>query len=263
MVPDYSETLDEGTWDEYMPIAPGGTSLKSINSMGTALATLEFGSIFNSGKTKKTINCSSASEYLNKRFNVECLQTTMPLGIKATDKFFEIIEELSLTSTPDKYIKERERLIDAYIDGHKYIFGKRAIIYGEEDFLVGLASFLKETGIEIILALSGGESGMLKDKLEEVTGAEIDTIEGGDFESMAEIARELKPDILIGNSKGYYIARELKIPLVRVGFPIHDRMGGQRTLHIGYRGAQQLYDTIVNTIIQQKQDLSPVGYNYM
>nr|MBL0715108.1 nitrogenase [Desulfobacterales bacterium] len=71
------------------------------------------------------------------------------------------------------------------------------------------------------------------------------------------------PDFLIGNSKGYKLARELKKPLIRVGFPIHDRLGGGRIVHVGYRGAQQLFDAISNTIIALKQDASPVGYTYM
>ena len=40
------------------------------------------------------------------------------------------------------------------------------------------------------------------------------------------------------------------MPLVRVGFPIHDRIGGQRILHVGYRGTQQLFDRIVNALIE-------------
>ena len=52
------------------------------------------------------------------------------------------------------------------------------------------------------------------------------------------------------------MARHLDIPLVRVGFPIHDRVGGSRILHIGYRGTQQLFDTIINTLLQRRQDMS-------
>jgi nitrogenase molybdenum-iron protein NifN len=67
----------------------------------------------------------------------------------------------------------------------------------------------------------------------------------------------------MGNSKGYKIARQMNKPLIRVGFPIHDRMGGARIVHIGYRGAQQLFDIVSNTIIASLQDASPVGYIYM
>ena len=88
--------------------------------------------------------------------------------------------------------------------------------------------------------------------------------EGFDFAEIAETrAVDLKPDFLIGSSKGYSIARELKVPLIRVGFPIHDRIGGQRVLHLGYRGAQELYDRIVNALLEVKQETSPVGYATM
>jgi nitrogenase molybdenum-iron protein NifN len=69
--------------------------------------------------------------------------------------------------------------------------------------------------------------------------------------------------LLLGTSKGYPIARKLNIPLIRVGFPIHDRFGGQRTLHLAYGGTQSLLDTIVNAIIEKKQADSPVGYGYL
>ena len=56
---------------------------------------------------------------------------------------------------------------------------------------------------------------------------------------------------------------KMDIPLVRVGFPIHDRVGGARILHVGYKGAQQLFDTIVNTILTARQTESKIGYSYM
>ena len=87
--------------------------------------------------------------------------------------------------------------------------------------------------------------------------------ENFDFEEIAEFCKNNSPDILIGNSKGYYIARELGIPLVRVGFPVHDRLGGQRIHHIGYEGTHQLFEKITNAIIEHKQENSPVGYKYM
>ena len=87
--------------------------------------------------------------------------------------------------------------------------------------------------------------------------------EGFDFAEIAEAAPELKPDFLIGSSKGYSIARRLKVPLIRVGFPIHDRIGGQRVLHLGYRGAQELFDRIINALLEVKQETSPIGYSYL
>jgi nitrogenase molybdenum-iron protein NifN len=33
--------------------------------------------------------------------------------------------------------------------------------------------------------------------------------------------------------------------------------------HVGYRGAQQLFDRIANAMIETAQDGNPVGYTYM
>jgi nitrogenase molybdenum-iron protein NifN len=67
-------------------------------------------------------------------------------------------------------------------------------------------------------------------------------------------------DCIIGSSKGYVLSRKYKIPLVRVGFPVQDRIGAQRLLHVCYAGTQQLFDRITNALIEKEQDDSPVGY---
>ncbi len=88
--------------------------------------------------------------------------------------------------------------------------------------------------------------------------------EGVDFYDIAEEAEALEPDLIIGNSKGYHLAKKWKVPLIRVGFPIHDRFGGHRILHLGYRGAQSLLDCLVNAVLEKKQaDSAPVGYGYL
>jgi len=51
--------------------------------------------------------------------------------------------------------------------------------------------------------------------------------------------------------------------LVRLGFPIHDRFGASRIHQIGYRGTQELFDLVVNALIEYKQENSPIGYKYL
>ena len=257
LIPDYSETLDGVSWNEYKKIPDGGTPINDIKDSGASQASIEFGRILN--KTEET-----AGKILKNKFNVPDYPLGLPIGINETDKFLEIIEEISGRKTPKKYNDERGRLIDSYIDGHKYLFDKKAIVYGEEDLVVGIASFLSEIGIKPVVCASGGKSGYLEECIKKVVNdSEINIMDGVDFMEIAEVAEEISPDILIGNSKGYSIARKLNIPLIRIGFPIHDRIGGQRILHLGYRGAQELFDTLTNAIIQNNQDNSPVGYIYM
>ena len=266
---DYSDSLDNPSWDKYMRIPTGGTPVENMKDMGNAKASIEFGYIMNkgslAGKNRDTKKAFTAAEYLEKEFSIPKYTLGMPIGVKETDKFFETLSQLTGKPTPEKHEKERGRLIDSYADGHKQIFDKKAVVYGEEDLVTGLVSFLNEIGIEVVIAASGGYSGKLKKEIEKVSTQTVPmhVMDDSDFEVIRALSEELQPDIMIGHSKGYYISRQLGIPLIRIGFPIHDRMGGQRVMHVGYKGTQQLFDKIVNAIVEQKQNNSPVGYKYM
>jgi nitrogenase molybdenum-iron protein NifN len=259
LLPDLSETMDGPALLEYEEIQSGGTPIEKIKAMGRAKATIECGGTLGAMK--------SGGDVLREKFSVPQSQIGMPIGIRETDIFFNLLEELSGRPTPEKYVKQRGRLIDAYVDGHKYISGKRAVIYGEEDLVVGMASFLTEIGIHPVLCASGGTSGKLKEAIAAVTGDTLaeqpQVFEDVDFYDINEMAEQLDIDLVVGHSKGFPLAKKLNIPLIRVGFPIHDRVGGQRILHLGYAGAQQLFDTVTNRLIEKKQNDSPVGYFYM
>jgi nitrogenase molybdenum-cofactor synthesis protein NifE len=259
MLPDYSQTLDAAPWKVYHKIPDGGTAVGDIRNMGTAVASIELGRILSEQ--------NSAGKHLRDRFDIPLYRPGLPIGVHETDRFFKILEDISGNPLPEKYREERGRLIDAYIDGHKYVSGVRAVVYGEEDLVVGIAAFLSEIGVIPVLCASGGHSGYLRDKIAEVVGSSggeaISVLDDVDFMEIADAAGQLKPDFLIGNSKGYSVARKIPVPLVRVGFPIHDRIGGGRILHIGYQGAQTLFDTIVNTLLDHRQNASDIGYSYM
>ncbi|ACF13493.1 Nitrogenase [Chloroherpeton thalassium ATCC 35110] len=259
MLPDYSQTLDGGPWGEYHRIPPGGTPVSEIVKTGFAKASIEFGATLENDK--------GAAGFLEEKLGVPRRKLGLPIGIKESDRFFALLEELSGKSLPEKYEDERRRLVDAYADGHKYVFEKRAIVYGEEDFVVSIAQFLREIGVIPVVCASGGKSGFLKKRIKEAIPdyeeMEIFVRDGIDFMDISDEAARLSPDFLIGSSKGYSISRKLNIPLVRIGFPIHDRFGGQRLHHIGYKGTQELFDRIANTIIEYRQSTSPVGYTYM
>jgi nitrogenase molybdenum-iron protein NifN len=239
--PDYSETLDNVYTSEYELIPTGGTTLEEIAAMGDSRAVIEFGSVFNKGQ--KSLRDSkvrqTAGEWLETNHYVRNHPMPMPIGLEASDRFMNLLHDLSGQIIPEKHRKERGRLLDAYVDAHKYVFGKKALLYGEEDLVTALADWLREIGMEPL---------WIKDT---------------DFETLREQAEDFHPDILLGNSKGYYIARQRCIPLVRLGFPIHDRFGASRMHQIGYRGTQELFDRVVNALIEYKQENSPIGYKYI
>ncbi|MEJ2091901.1 MAG: nitrogenase component 1 [Syntrophobacterales bacterium] len=259
VLPDLSDTLDGPAELDYEKIPAGGTPLADILAMGRSRAILEFG--------RTLIGQSTAGQVLSDKFTIPLQQLGMPIGLRETDRFFKVLEELAGRPTPPRHDRERGRLIDAYVDGHKYVFNKKAVVYGEEDLVVGLTAFLLEIGVRPVLCASGGRSGHFHEAIAEVSDHLLPeppvVREGLDFYEIAEEVEALAPDLLIGHSKGYHLARRWGVPLIRVGFPIHDRFGGQRILHLGYRGAQSLLDRIVNALLEKKQQDSPVGYGYL
>jgi nitrogenase molybdenum-iron protein NifN len=253
IVPDYSQTLDGGVWDQYHPITPGGTGIQRLKLLGSVRSAISLVSD----------HVNDAAGLLHARFGIPSYYPGVPIGIGLTDSFIDVLKSAARSEVPEIIQQDRARLIDSYIDGHKLVRNKRAVLYGDVNLVASLAMFASEIGLNPVCVATGDRNTSLSALLSDVkwNGDERPLIvEDADFMDIMESSRALSPDIIIGNSKGYHIARELNVPLVRVGFPIADRIGGERILHIGYRGTQELYDRIVNTIIENNQEKSDVGY---
>ena len=259
ILPDYSETLDGPALLEYENIPSGGTKLADIRAMGGSASSIECGRAITTQET--------AGTSLRDRFGVPLHRLGLPLGLRETDSLFAALKEISGRETPRELALERGRYIDALVDGHKYVSGMRAVVYGEEDLVIGMTSFLAEIGVKPVLVATGAKNrnvaGHIKAACGDLLREEPIVRENVDFFDIVEEAQTLAPDILVGHSKGQRAARDWNIPLLRVGFPIHDRFGGQRLLHVGYRGAQNLFDRLVNLVLEKKQTDSDIGYGYL
>jgi nitrogenase molybdenum-iron protein NifN len=259
LVPDYSETLDGPSWADFERTPIGGTTVAEMRALGGAAAALELGHVL--ARVDHT-----AGTHLHTKLGVPLHRLGLPIGVRACDEFSAAIESVTGREMPRRIALERGRLVDSYVDAHKYLAGKRAVIYGEEDLVAGLAVFLAETGIVPVLCASGGRTKRLAEAIfaaaPELRGR-AEVREGSDFGDIESRAAELKPDLLIGSSKGYKLTRLLGIPLVRCGFPVHDRLGAQRIRLLGYAGTQELFDRIVNALLETKQEDSEIGYSYL
>ncbi|THB64070.1 MAG: nitrogenase [Spirochaetaceae bacterium] len=260
VLPDYSETLDGGLWHSYTPLPPGGTKLSQIRSTGRSMASIEFGHLL-------VDEHDSAGAVLASKFGTPLHSLGLPIGIRATDLFMSVMRELSGGPMPEIYSQDRARLADSYADGHKYVFGKRAVIFGEEDLVIALAAFLQEIGMIPAVVGSGGNSGRMKKVLRQELGDEcfdqISILDDSDFDEIERAASQYEIDIVIGHSKGYKMAKKMGVPHVRTGFPIHDRFGGQRLRCMGYDGTQRFFDALVNALLEKAQNDNPVGYTYL
>ena len=234
---DYSETLDGGPWAEHRLLPAGGTPVDDLRRMGSAVASIELGF--------EIPPELSAAVYLDESRGVPRISMGLPVGLKATDAFIDAVAGLSGRRPPRSMRSERARLLDSYADAHKHVFGRRALLYGDADIAKAVAGFLEEIGMSAVFPEGEGRD------FHQAESAARSSVAAGD-----------PIDLVIGNGKGYKTAVSLDVPLVRVGFPIHDRFGGQRVRLLGYGGTQELFDRIVNALIERKQDESNVGYAY-
>jgi nitrogenase molybdenum-iron protein NifN len=237
LVSDYSDSLDGGPWTEHRLLPAGGTSVAELKSLSRAGCAIEFGS--------ELPDAYSGAAFLHDAHGVVRHGLGLPIGMRATDRFLKILGDISGLSIPPPMLAERDRLLDSYVDAHKKIFGKRVLLYGDKDLRDALALFAQEIGMVPVVAEG----------------------EGRDFAAVEEAAEKSAEgnepiDLVLGNSKGYKTAKRFNVPLVRVGFPIHDRFGGQRVRLLSYGGTQELFDRIVNAFIERAQEESHVGYTY-
>jgi len=133
---------------------------------------------------------------------------------------------------------------------------QKAVVYGEEDFVIAMAVFLAETGIIPVLCASGAENGRLAANLHSAIPQLKDNIlarEGVDFMAIAEESRTLAPDIPDRQQQGVSAGQGAEYPVYTSRFSDTRQIGGQRILHLGYRGAQSLFDAITNSLIKARR----------
>jgi nitrogenase molybdenum-iron protein NifN len=254
ILPDYSDRLDGVILDRYHPMPDGGTPVKVIAAMPRSMATLDFTL---TGKAPK------ASALLAER-GAPAQVLGLPIGVRACDAMRDALVKHTGHEAPAWMEAERGRLLDAYADGHKVLFGTRVALFGDPELVCGLAGFLSEIGARPVLCATGARNHAMKAGLSDLpSGMVEELLEDTDFDAIESACKRLKPDLIMGSSKGYRMARALGVPLVRVGFPIHDRLGAGRVLHVGYRGTARLFDELANTILERKQEASPIGFSYL
>jgi nitrogenase molybdenum-iron protein NifN len=244
-LPDISETFDAPLREDLPKIAQGGTPLSEIADMPNSQASLGLG----------IVSKNLAVNYLEESHDVPGYSVPIPIGLSNTDSFFTELVKILGCPIPVKYLKERGRLLDAMVDVHKYLYGVKAAIYGDPDFVFSLTTFMLELGMNPVLIATGSKSRDFEAKIRQIVEKinpefEPVVLNGIDFDTLNDAVSQCNPEILIGNSNGRYIAKARYIPLVRVGLPIHDRVGAQRILTVGYRGAMEFLDRITNAILE-------------
>tara|TARA_R110001583_G_scaffold194797_1_gene367046 strand:+ start:10934 stop:12505 length:1572 start_codon:yes stop_codon:yes gene_type:complete len=247
---DPSEVLDTPADGEFRMYA-GGTTQAEIKDAPNAIDTLllqPWGLI----KTKKFVKTT---------WNQPASEIGAPMGLAGTDDFLMKVSELTGKPISDSLALERGRLVDMMQDSHTWLHGKKFALYGDPDFVMGMAKFILELGAEPSIILCNNANKRWGKAMQAVLdaspfGGNCQIHFGKDLWHLRSLLFTNKPDFVIGNSYGKFLQRdtlakgkEFEVPLIRMGFPIFDRHHMHRQTTLGYEGAMQILTTLVNEVL--------------
>ena len=246
-VPDISDTLDRPYGPTYNKMASGGTPIADIRAMGSAKASIQIGITIDENLLP--------GKYLAETFGVPCYTVPVPIGLDNTDRFIEALCQATGKVIPEAISAERGRLLDAMIDSHKYNFSGRSVIFGDCEMVYAVTALCAENGIFPVVVATGSKAERLDKAVRPLlqnSPHPVEILRETDFQVIRVKSTAAGANVAIGHSDGRYLTEKAGIPLIRLGFPILDRVGGQRLLSVGYVGTAMLLDRITNTLLEHK-----------
>ncbi len=238
---DVSEVYDTPSDGEFRMYS-GGTTKDETKAGLNAKATISLQEYC----TPKTLDFAKSKGQEVASFNY-------PMGVAGTDSFLMAVSEMTGKAIPEELTKERGRLVDAMADSMSWLHGKTYAIYGDPDFCLAMTQFILETGGEPkhILCTNGSKAWAKKVQALLATspyGANGQVWAGKDLWHLRSLLATEPADFIIGSSYAKYLERDLKIPLIRLTFPIFDRHHHHRFPTFGYQGGLRVLVTILDKI---------------
>jgi len=235
VMPDVGDSLDGHLTDQaFQPHAPytlGGTPRAEITAMGESAATLVIGP-----------SLYKAADKLKQRTGVPDYRFDGLMGLDACDAFTLALAEISGKPVPERIDRHRAQLQDAMVDSHFMLGFARVGVAADPDLLSQITRFMTGMGAEIVGAVSPAKGPALAE-------LPVDEVLVGDLEDLEKVARKGGAQFLMTNSHGAETANRLDIPLMRIGFPQYDLVGGYARTWVGYRGSRQTLFDLANLIL--------------
>ncbi len=244
LAPDTSDVLDTPMTGKFEMYPKGGTTIPELVSMGDSMKTIGMGS----WATR------SAAVMLDNKCKVPFEITDIPVGLSATDRFIQALANAGRVSIPESINEERGRLVDVITDMHQYLYGKRVAVFGDPDNIIPLVEFLVDIDMKPVYVVSGTPGKAFEKRMEAILAERVPEAKykngpQADMFLMHQWIKENPVDLIIGNTYGKYISRDEKIPFVRMGFPILDRVGHSYFPTIGYMGGIRILEKILGALM--------------
>ncbi|MGO4869590.1 MAG: nitrogenase iron-molybdenum cofactor biosynthesis protein NifN [Roseiarcus sp.] len=237
VLPDVSLSLDGVATGEWSATTYGGTKIDEIRNLGRARATIAIGA-----------HMRGPAELLEARTGAPSVVFDTLTGLEPCDRLVVELAQIADVPVPAAVCRERNRLVDAMLDGHFYFAGKKIAIGAEPDLLYGTASLMADLGATIVAAVTTEGGSPVLDK----TPAHVVVGDLGDLEALAGEA-----DLIATHSHGRQLAEKLGVPHLRIGFPIFDRLGSAYRTSVGYAGTRSLIFEAANAFLAESRHATP------
>ncbi|GAA5214936.1 nitrogenase iron-molybdenum cofactor biosynthesis protein NifN [Corallincola platygyrae] len=237
MLPDLSLSLDGHLADDdFSPTSTGGTSVMEIEEMAASAATLVFGeSLFGTAK------------WLEQTYGVPSFEFSSAMGIRATDSLVMTLASLSGCAVPSWITRARKRLQDAMLDSHFHLSSTAVALAMEPDLAAGYCALLEEQGCSIPRVVTTLDTSVLLELA-------ADEVVIGDLSDLEPVENAV--DLVIGNTHTANMYKH-KLPVLRAGYPCHDRLGSSDAPQIGYEGARSRLYAVANLLLENHVDEVP------
>ncbi|MNF44486.1 Nitrogenase molybdenum-iron protein beta chain [compost metagenome] len=240
LIPDLSGSLD-GHLDEaaFNPLTTGGLTLDELVTAGQSVATLVVGQ-----------SLDGAADALRARTGVPERRFGLLLGLEAVDAWLLALAEISGNPVPERWQRQRSQLQDTMLDTHFMLGDARVAMAADPDLLLGFDALLRGMGARTVAAVVPARAPAL-------AASPLAVIQVGDLEDLEHGAAEHGAQLILGNSHALAVAQRLGVPLLRMGFPQYDLLGGFQRCWVGYRGTSQALFDLANLLVEHHQGIAP------
>jgi nitrogenase molybdenum-iron protein NifN len=115
-------------------------------------------------------------------------------GLEANDALMTFLTDISGRPAPMKYRRQRGQLVDAMLDGHFHIGGRKLAVGAEPDLLNEIGGLLTEVGAQLLVAVTTTQSPVL----ERLPTEEVLI---GDLEDLENLAKAKDCDLMVTFSR--------------------------------------------------------------
>ncbi len=219
MIPDLGLSLD-GHLDErgYLQTTADGLRIKDMENIHNSEFNIVIG-----------LSLGSAVKSISELTGLATYYFPNVCGLKNSDKFFNLLSELSGKEIPEKYKRQRRQLMDAYLDTHFYFLGKDIALALGIDLLDSFSMIYSEMGANLKIGISTKFSNDIKYRFLNFYEGDLDLLDN--YRNV---------DLIVSNSNAGFYVKDFRIPLLKAGFPLIDEIGHGYKHYILYRGAVNL-----------------------